>query len=109
MSFFTYYLKHYIFQWWIQDFPWGGVDWWGAHAPPTWVLLPKMYAKMKELGPVGGVRRACPPLDLPMSSLYMFTQLKLHHGCVHHQWWIQDFQWGDPLVGAWTSDAGTFW
>ena len=37
----------------------------GGHGPLTWALLAKMYAKMKELGPVGGVPGAR-PLDPPM-------------------------------------------
>ena len=39
---------------------WGGVDLRCGH------FLVKMYAKIKELGPIGGVHLAC-PLDLPIS------------------------------------------
>ena len=39
--------------------PLGGVDLWHGH------FLVKMYAKMKELGPIGGVHPAH-PLDPPM-------------------------------------------
>ena len=38
----------------------GGVDLRRGH------FLVKMYAKMKELGPIGGVCRTRPPLDPPM-------------------------------------------
>ena len=56
------------YQWRIQDFPWGGgrgpvrrdVDTRQEH------FLAKMYVKMKELGPVGGVRPVRPPPDPPM-------------------------------------------
>ena len=41
-------------------FPVGGVDPLGGHGPRHGCLLPKMYAKTKELGPVGGVCRARP-------------------------------------------------
>ena len=37
----------------------------GGHGPLTWALFGKMFARTKELGPVGGVHLAH-PLDLPM-------------------------------------------
>ena len=40
--------------------PLGGVDLQRGH------FLVKMYAKMKELGPIGGRAPGMPPLDLPM-------------------------------------------
>ena len=45
-------------QWQIQDFQLGGVPirWWGGGADLQCVhFLAKMYAKMKEMDPVGGV------------------------------------------------------
>ena len=33
----------------------------GAWTSDVGTFLVKMYAKMKELGPIGGVRRTCPP------------------------------------------------
>ena len=44
----------------------GGMDPLGERGPPTWVLFRKMYAKVKELGPVGGMRWSR-PLDPPMA------------------------------------------
>ena len=38
----------------------GGVDSWGGSVSKI------LYVKMKESGPLGGVRRACPSLDPPM-------------------------------------------
>ena len=52
-------------------FPVGGVDPLKGRGPPTQALFGEnvVYAKMKELGPVGGVCRAR-PLDLPMQNIY---------------------------------------
>ena len=44
-------------QWRIQDFPWGGggaLTRWGGADPGRVHFLAKMYAKMKEMDPVGG-------------------------------------------------------
>ena len=43
-----------------QGFPGGGRGPVGGHGPPTRVLFTKMYAKMKELGPIGVMHRARP-------------------------------------------------
>ena len=47
----------------------GGADPLGGHQPPTHTLFGEMYAKTKEIDPVGGCacrRRPPPPLDPPM-------------------------------------------
>ena len=44
------------------EFPIGGG---GGRQPPMWALFGKMYAKIKELDPVGGHRQR--PLDPPMT------------------------------------------
>ena len=45
----------------------GGLDpFLGWHGPPTRCFLVKMYVKMKELGPVGGVHRKILYVDPPM-------------------------------------------
>ena len=59
----------------------GGVDPLGGVDLRCGCFLPKMYAKTKELGPVGGMHWAC-PLDLPMlivriNTLYTARQLCL--------------------------------
>ena len=46
----------------------GHVDPLGGCGPPMWALFGKMCAKMKELGPIGGVRPAR-PLDPPMQTV----------------------------------------
>ena len=52
----------YPFQWWIQDFPLGGVlSHWGGTDLRHGCFLAKTYAKMKELDPVGGHVLAAPP------------------------------------------------
>ena len=59
----------HITQWWIQDFPLGGVPthWGGANLRHVHFSV-KTYAKMKEFDPVGGARAGgAPPPDLPMS------------------------------------------
>ena len=40
-------------QWWIQDFPWGTWTHWGDVDLQRRQFSAKMYAKMKEFGPVG--------------------------------------------------------
>ena len=55
----------------IQDFPWGGggVDpFWGGFGLQCGHFSVKMYAKIKELGPVGGRAPARPP-DPPMTGV----------------------------------------
>ena len=61
-------------------FPMGGVDpLWGGMDPQHGCFSVKMYVKMKELGPVGGVRPARPPRSaneiLPHRkiSMYFYT------------------------------------
>ena len=59
-------------QWRIQDFPMGGAEPLGGTNLRCGQFLEKMYAKTKELGPVG--RGACaggPPLDPPMLIMYL--------------------------------------
>ena len=50
-------------QWWIQDFPWGGVHPLGGRGPLTWALFGENVCKNKRIGSHGGggVRRARPP------------------------------------------------
>ena len=58
-------------QWRIQDFPLGGRRPVGGCADLRHVhFLAKMYAKMKEIDPVGGgCAPVTPPLDPPMNYL----------------------------------------
>ena len=64
-------------QWRIQDFPLGGG---GANLRHIHFLA-KMYAKMKEIDPVGGGGRRGAPLDPPMvldsfcSKIYIISDL----------------------------------
>ena len=67
----------YPVQWRIQDFPLGGgrqpVGGGGGANLQCVHFSAKMYAKMKEIDPVGGARAAAPPLDPPMLSNIFFT------------------------------------
>ena len=56
-------------------FPVGGG---GGHGPLTWALLVKMYAKMKELGPIGGACTGHTPPDLPMHCLTCQAHVHVH-------------------------------
>ena len=51
-------------QWQIQDFLWGG----GGGGPPMRALFSEMYAKTKELGPMGG-GGGCAPGTPPRSAI----------------------------------------
>ena len=59
-------------QWWIQDFPLGGVDSRGGYVSKI------LYVKTKESGPLGGRAPGTPPpLDPPMlyiSNFYLLNQ-----------------------------------
>ena len=50
-------------QWRIQDFPWGGgrAPVRRGSGPPMRALFGENYAKMKELGPIGGGVRPARP------------------------------------------------
>ena len=55
-------------------FPVGGRAPVRGRGPPTWALLVKMYAKTKELGPIGGRAPGTPPLDPPMLR-YTYSEI----------------------------------
>ena len=69
-------------QWRIQDFPQGRGPVEGR-GPPTWALLVKMFAKTKELGPVGRREPGTPPrsanaifsLNIPDSVVFFHTRV----------------------------------
>ena len=63
----------------------GRVDsFWGGFGLQRGHFSVKMYAKMKELGPVGGACAGMPPIDLPMTLQYHAFRLDLYfYGFVH--------------------------
>ena len=66
--------NYYIYQWWIQDFLLSGGG--GAWTSDAGTLLVKMYAKMKELGPIRGCVLGTSPRST--NVYYHFFQTTLH-------------------------------
>ena len=49
----------------------------GGREPPTWALLAKMCAKMKELGPIGGCAPGTPPRSANGIGVYWEVLISL--------------------------------
>ena len=47
----------------------------GGRGPPTQILSPKMYAKMKELGPVGGACAGHAPPPIRQCNIFLYGRL----------------------------------
>ena len=67
---------HHTSQWQIQHFLWGVMDISHGH------FLVKMYAKMKELGPIGGCAPSMPPRSTNTSHIFFPINLFLTSGWV---------------------------
>ena len=65
-------------QWWIKDFPLGGADPLGGGGADLRCVqfLAKMYAKMKEMDPVGGGGRAPAAPPGPANAIYNLNGTK---------------------------------
>ena len=92
----------------------------GGRAPPAQVLSVKMYAKMKELGPIGGGVRPArpPPPDPPMLFNVLFLLLVpgpvnaftvIRRGATHFELsWERPQQINGVLVGYSLAYEGKF-
>ena len=70
-----------ISQWQIQDFPLGGAEPLGGTNLQRGNFLAKMYAKMKELDPVGGVCAGGAPRSTNVSVLSSIRTLMRQLSC----------------------------
>ena len=62
---------------------WVGTDPLGWRQPPTHTLSAKMYAKTKEIDPVGGCTLAAPPGSPPMQCQYELLIFMYISVCLH--------------------------
>ena len=86
----TYVLwfRLYMIQWWIQDFPWGGVDLVGEALTPEAGTFRNFVCQNKKFWTLGGVRRER-PLNPPM-------------------WLAMDLACGDSLTMVMTNCLNTY-